>query len=228
MKCLDYRRALLTGQGETAAMRTHRLDCAFCAPLFDEQASQDVGIRRALEVPVPAGFEDRVLEAIPGTAQDAPPSPGRRRMFSAAAALGAGALGAGVYALLFRHDPIAMACIQFVMKEEAKSLMMGAMPREAAVRALADTLPLERLERIGQVRHIAPCPFGSGSAYHVILMVPQDKVTLLVMPDTPRSAPAHAQRNGMYASVIALGKGSVGVIGARREVVDSVVGALQG
>ena len=92
---------------------------------------------------------------------------------------------------------------------------------------LADTLPIERLERIGQIRHIAPCPFGEGTAYHVILMVPQDKVTLLIMPDTSMPARARATHDGMYASVIPLPKGSVGVVGLKAAVVDSVVGAIR-
>ena len=92
---------------------------------------------------------------------------------------------------------------------------------------LADSLPVERLERIGQIRHIAPCPFGNGTAYHVILMVPQDKVTLLVMPDTTLPARARAAHDGMHASVIPLRKGSVGVIGVNAAVVDSVVGSIR-
>ena len=33
MKCLDYRRLLLPGTGETEAMRAHRLECVFCTDL---------------------------------------------------------------------------------------------------------------------------------------------------------------------------------------------------
>jgi hypothetical protein len=122
---------------------------------------------------------------------------------------------------------MALACIQFVMKDEAKSIMMGAMPRAEAERMLADSLPLERIERVGSIRHIAPCPFGGGTAYHVILMVPQDKVTLLVMPDTSMPARARATHDGMYASVVPLRKGSVGIVGTNAAVVDSVAGALR-
>ena len=227
MKCLDYRRVLLSGNGETEAMRNHRMECVFCSGMHGEHAALEEQIRRALEVPVPGGIADRLLEAVPESERNAAPRPDRRRFLAAAAAAAAGAIGIGLYAWRERDDPMAMACIQFVMKDEAKSIMMGAMPRAEAARMLADTLPIERLERIGQIRHIAPCPFGEGTAYHVILMVPQDKVTLLVMPDTAMPARARATHDGMYASVIPLRKGSVGVIGVNAAVVDSVVGAIR-
>ena len=226
MKCLDYRRLLLPGAGETEAMRAHRMECVFCTDLEKEHAAFERQLRGGLEIPVPAGLAERLLAAVPDSGRAAAAHPDRRR-FLAAAAAAAGAIGIGVYAWRGRDDPMAMACIQFVMKDEAKSIMMGAMPRAEAARMLADSLPVERLERIGQIKHIAPCPFGSGTAYHVILMVPQDKVTLLIMPDTSMPARARATHDGMYASVIPLRKGSVGVIGVNPAVVDSVVGAIR-
>ena len=184
-------------------------------------------LRRAIEVPVPEGLADRFLAAVPVSGRSVAPRNDRLRFLAAAAAT-AGAIGIGLYVWRGRDDPMAMACIQFVMKDEAKSIMMGAMPRAEAVRMLADSLPVERLEQIGQIRHIAPCPFGEGTAYNVILMVPQDKVTLLVMPGTSMPARRRAAHDGMYASVVPLRKGSVGIVGGSAAVVDSVAGALQG
>ena len=229
MKCLDYRRVLLSGIGESDAMRAHRLECVSCAELLKEHAAFEDQLRGALEVPVAAGLADRILETVPASGDAVTRRTGfrERRRFLAAAAAAVGAIGIGLYAWRGRDDPMAMACIQFVMKDEAKSIMMGAMPRAEAVRMLADSLPVERLERIGQIRHIAPCPFGEGTAYHVILMVPQDKVTLLVMPDTQMASRGRATQHGMYASVVPLAKGSVGIVGTSIEVVDSVVGAIR-
>ncbi len=226
MKCLDYRRTLLSGDGESEAMRGHRMTCALCAGMQEEHMVFESQMRDALEIAVPAGFAERLLESAPQAGPGAVSRPDRRR-FLAAAAAAAGAIGIGLYAWRKRDDPLAMACIQFVIKDEAKSIMMGAMPRQEAVRVLADTLPYERLERIGQVRHIAPCPFGEGTAYHVILMVPQDKVTLLIMPDTAMPSRARATHDGMHASVVPLRKGSVGVIGMNPAVVDSIVSSIR-
>ena len=226
MNCLDYRRVLLLGAGENEAMREHRLACGACADLHKEHVAFEARLRGALEVPIPDGLANRLLEAVPASGDAVPPRADRRRFLAAAAAV-AGAVGIGLYAWRGRDDPMAMACIQFVMKDEAKSIMMGAMPRAEAARMLASSLPLERLEQIGQIRHIAPCPFGGGTAYHVILMVPQDKVTLLVMPDTSMPARARATHDGMYASVIPLRKGSVGIVGANAAVVDSVASAIR-
>ena len=229
MNCLDYRRVLLSGIGESDAMRAHRLECVSCAELLKEHAAFEDRLRGALEVPVPAGLADRILETVPasGDAVTRRTGFGERRRFLAAAAAALGAIGIGLYAWRGRDDPMAMACIQFVMKDEAKSIMMGAMPRAEAARVLASSVPLERLEQIGQIRHIAPCPFGEGTAYHVILMVPQDKVTLLVMPDTYMPARTRATHDGMYASVIPLRRGSVGIVGANAAVVDSVASAIR-
>ncbi len=96
----------------------------------------------------------------------------------------------------------------------------------ATLAVLAGSLPIERLDQIGKVMHIGPCPFQGGTAYHVVLMVPQDKVTLLVMPDSRSSVRERAVHDGMYARVIPLRKGSVGIVGVNAAVVDSVAGAL--
>jgi len=221
MNCLDYRRALLTGAGETDDMRAHRIGCASCLDTHKEHLAFEGELRRALEVPVPEGLAERL--ARPAT----PPARADRRRFLAAAAVAAGAIGIGLYSWRGRDDPMAMACIDFVMKDEAKSIMMGAMPRAEAERMLADTLPLERIERIGSIKHIAPCPLGGGTAYHVVLMVPQNKVTLLVMPDSPMPKRVRAEDHGMYAAVVPMGKGSVGIVGMSAAVVDSVAGSLK-
>jgi len=62
----------------------------------------------------------------------------------------------------------------------------------------------------------------------VVLAVPQDKVTLLIMPDARLDARERALHDGLYASVVPLRKGSVGIVAANRAVVDSIAGALRG
>ena len=216
MNCLDYRRVLLAGEEESGEMHAHRLHCVACADSYGDHLAFESSLRQRLEVAVPQGFADRLLHA----------RAAKRRRFLAAASVSALAAGLGAYAWIGRDGPLALACIDFVMKEEAKSIMMGAMPRAEAVRVLADTLPLERLERIGQVRHIGPCPFNGANAYHVVLAVPQGKVTLLIMPDTVLKSGQHAVHEGLHAAVMPLARGSVGVVGSDAGVVRSVAGAL--
>jgi hypothetical protein len=217
MNCLDYRRSLVAGEGETADMKAHRLQCAGCAEQFAEQAAFERELRSGLAVETPPGLEQRLRNTVIYS----------RRRFLAAAGIAATAAGVGAYAWLWRDGPLALACIEFVMKEEAKSIMMGAMPRAEAEAALAGTLPLARLERIGQLKHVGPCPFNGATAYHVVLAVPQGKVTLLIMPEARLSVSQQADHDGLYASVVSLRKGSVGVIGTDSAVVSSVVGALR-
>jgi hypothetical protein len=217
MNCLDYRRSLAAGEAESAHMKAHRLQCAGCAEQFGEHAPFERELRSALAVEIPPGLEERLRNAILYS----------RRRFLAAAGIAVAAAGVGAYAWLWRDGPLALACIEFVMKEEAKSIMMGAMPRAEAEAALAGTLPLARLERIGQLKHVGPCPFNGATAYHVVLAVPQGKVTLLIMPEARLSVSQQADHDGLYASVVSLRKGSVGVIGTDSAVVNSVVGALR-
>jgi hypothetical protein len=228
VNCLDYRRVLLTGTGETEDMRAHRIGCASCAETHKEHLAFEGELRRAMEVPVPEGIAERLSARLGGGGTPARPAAFERRRFLAAASVAAVAAGAGLYLWRGRDDPLAMACILFVAKEEAKSIMMGAMPRAEAAAALADTLPLERLDRLGKVMHIGPCPFEGGTAYHVVLMVPQEKVTLLVMPGRTMPRRRRATHDGMVASVVPLAGGSVGIVGASAAVVDSVAGALLG
>lgn len=218
MNCLDYRRLLLAGDRESPEMQAHRAQCPACAELAREHEQFETDLRAGLEVPVPPAFEERLANA----------AGWRRRRFLAAAAVAALAAGGGALLALRREDPLALACIDFVMKEEAKSIMMGAMPRAEAVAALAGTLPLERIESVGSVRHVGPCPFNGETAYHVVLAVPQGKVTLLVMPRTLLPAGQHALHEGLHARVIPLRSGSVGIVAADEALLNSVAGALRG
>jgi len=217
MNCLDYRGVLLAGEGESGEMRSHRQQCPACSQLEREQAELERELRAGLEVPVPPELEASLVRA----------ATLRRRRFLAAAGIAALAAGGGGYLWLLRDDSLALACIQFVMKDEAKSIMMGAMPREEARAVLSGTLPLERIEAVGQVRHVGPCPFNGETAYHVVLSVPQGKVTLLVMPRTRLREGQHALREGLHASVVPLRRGAVGVIAADEALVRSVAGALR-
>lgn len=217
MSCLDYRRLLLAGEGESAEMMAHRLQCPACSQLEREQAEFERALRAGLEVQVPAELAADLVRA----------ATQRRRRFLAAAAVAVAAGGGGAFLALRRDDALALACIEFVMKDEAKSIMMGAMPRAEAQAALAGTLPLERIEAVGQVRHVGPCPFNGETAYHVVLAVPQGKVTLLVMPRTTLREGQHALREGLHASVVPLRKGALGVIAADEALVASVAGALR-
>lgn len=217
MNCLDYRRLLVSGEAESADMKAHRLQCPACAEHQREHAAFERRLREAIEVPVPPGFERVLTHALVQ----------RRRRFLAAAGVAALAAGSGLWVWLAREDPVAMACIDFVMKEEAKAIMMGPMPRPDAEAALAATLPLERIERLGELRHIGPCPFNGVMAYHAVLNVPQGKVTLLVMPGAMLSAPQRATEHGMHARVVPLAAGSVGIVAGDAGVAETIARALK-
>lgn len=226
MNCLAYRRALLATAEESTPMRAHRVRCQRCAGFFADHRAMEDDLRRALEVPVPSGLETRLVEHVFTADRIGRPDPQRRRWVLGVAAGMAGLLAVGAYRWTERDDPLALACIQWVIKEEAKSIMMGAMPHDEAVRALAGTLPLERIERVGKVRHIAPCPFNDSTAYHVVMSVGEDKVTLLVIPDGAAARRARATHEGIFAAVVPLAKGSVGIVANDKTIVTRVAGEI--
>ena len=227
MNCIEFRRILLVGGAESNAMRMHRLECASCAGFRVEHHALELELHTALEVEVPTGLAQRVLDSVFAAENPAQASRHNRRRFLALAAGVVAATGLGITYWTSRDDPLALACIQFVMKDEAKSIMMGAMPRSEAARLIAATLAIERIDAIGQIKHIGPCPFNGGTAYHVVLAVPQDKVTLLIMPDAKLSARGAALHEGMYGAVVPMGQGSVGIVGESKAVVTSIAGALR-
>lgn len=227
MNCIEYRRTLLAGGAESAPMRAHRLSCDSCSAYGAEHGALEAALKRALDVEAPSALADRLLANIASSARGAQrPEPTRRRFLALAAGVVAVA-GVGAHLWANRDDPLALACIQFVMKEEAKSIMMGAIPRTEAARVIASVVSIERLEAIGQIKHIGPCPFNGGTAYHIVLAVPQDKVTLLVMPDAKLPTRGSALYDGLYATVMPIGEGSIGIVGERKAVVASIAGALR-
>ena len=106
------------------------------------------------------------------------------------------------------------------------SVWLGSLPEFRGCAASIAVAALAKIERVGQVRHVAPCPFNNAMAYHVVLAVPQGKVTLLVMPDTSRVARGYAVHDGLHSAVVKVANGSVGIVALDRAVVRSVAGAL--
>jgi hypothetical protein len=226
MNCLEYRRELLAGNPERSGMQAHRMQCAQCTAFRAEHLALERDLRDALEVPVPRALEARLIEQVLSVPARPMHSASRRRWLVAAAAGLGSALIAGPYLWTTRDDPLALACIQWVIKEEAKSIMMGAMPRHEAQRVLADTLPLARIEQLGQIRHVAPCPFGDSTAYHVVLSRGDDKISLLVMPDRRVTRAMRAFHESLFATVVAVGSGSVGIVGPSKASISGVVAQL--
>ncbi len=225
MNCLDYRRTLLAGEPEDDSMRVHREGCVRCGALLREHCDFESGLRAAFEVPVPAGLEHRLVAAVRNA--DAPVPASSRRRFLAAAAVVVGSSGLAAYYWLRRDDPLALACVRFVMNEEANAIAAGPMPRAEAARALAGTLPLERIERLGDIRRVGPCPFNGATAYHVLLTVGGVKVTLLVMPGARVAARGEARDAGLHAAVLPLRGGAVGIVTPSAATLAGVADALR-
>ncbi len=181
MNCLDFRREILVNpRAASEETLRHALDCVACADFQARATALDAEIAELLDVPVPEGLEERVLEATSAGRRDS-----RRRFLAMAASLaGVAVVGTGV--LVARattpwHWPESISSSR---RRRMRSSREGPDPAELvrAVRTLGLDLPPSR-----EVRTSAPAPSREPSrTCH--RTTPQGKATLLLLR-TSRSTP---------------------------------------
>jgi uncharacterized protein DUF3379 len=208
MNCLDFRREILVNpRAATEHAQRHARDCASCGEFQARAIALDADVAAVLEVSVPEGLEERILQAASSGRRDA-----RRRALAIAASLAAVAVfGAGVF-VATRDDPAALAGIDFVVEEEANAILTakGADPADL-VRAVR-TLGLDLPAQLGEIRYIGTCPFQGTIAHHVIVTTPQGKATLLLLPDKSLEHRGAASARGLRSIIRPAGRGSAAVI----------------
>lgn len=208
MNCLEFRREILAEPerlGEEA--REHSRACPACAQFRERTLEAEAGIREALAVPVPPGLADRAIAATSGRGSD-----WSRKLYALAASLVfATVVGVGGF-WLGRDDPFARAGIDFVVDEEANAILQAKPADLAALLAVARTMNVALPPQIGEMRYIGICPFKDTIAHHVVLITPQGKATLLLLPERPVKDRARAQARGLQSVVAPAGSGSVAII----------------
>lgn len=208
MNCLDFRRELLADPAATGGEALqHALGCAACADFRARTLALDAEIADLLDVPVPEGLEERVLEARRTGRRDS------RRRFLAMAASVAGLSVAGSAVLVaMRDDPAALAGIDFVIEEEANAILTAKAPRREDLVRVSQSLGLELPPQLGEIRYIGTCPFRGTIAHHLIVTTPQGKATLLLLPELPAERRGTASSRGLRALVKPAGRGSATVV----------------
>ncbi len=208
MNCLEFRREILAEPerlGEGA--RAHARLCAACTQFRERTLEIDAEIREALAVPVPRGLADRAVAAAAGGRGD-----WNRKLFALAASLVL-AIAAGTSGYwLGRDDPFARAGIDFVVDEEANAILVAKPADPAALAAVARDMRVALPPQIGEIRYIGICPFKDTIAHHVVLITPQGKATLLLLPEKPVEAKGRAAARGLQSVVAPAGSGSVAII----------------
>ena len=208
MNCLEFRREVLVEPRRLSEeAHAHAAECARCSQFRDETLRLDGEIHAGLSVAVPEGFAQRIARNAMAGRDDS-----RRRFMALAASLVlATAIGAGVY-VAGRDDPLARAGIDFVVDQEVNAILRAKPSDPSALRTAALALNVEIPQQIGEVRYIGICPFQGTIAHHVVIMTPQGKATLLLLPGKPLVGRAHASARGLRALVVPAGAGSMAII----------------
>lgn len=207
MNCLEFRREVLADPGRlNDEAHAHAAECAACAQFRAEILKLDEILCSGLSVPLPQGFAQRITRN--AMAPDADP---RRRFMAMAASLALGTtIGAGVY-VAQRDDPLARAGIDFVIDQEVYAILSAKPSDLSALQSVARALDVE-IPRVGEVRYIGTCPFQGTIAHHVVIMTPEGKATLLLLPEKAVGGKARASARGLRAVVAPAGAGSVAII----------------
>ena len=208
MNCLEFRRSILADpQRPGAEARAHAADCPACGEFLARSLRDEWQLAEALRVPVPDGLHLRILGRM-GAARP-------RRLALAACLLIAAANG--VVAGLPRPDPVALAAIDFVVFEEAQSIL-DARPTDTKVREMAILLPAQ----LGEIRYICDYPFAGGKAPHFLIKTALGKVTILLLPGMKFPSRAGAGARGLEAAVVQTSTGGMAVVGDSRRSVRRV------
>ena len=208
MNCLEFRREVLVDPRHASDEGdAHAAQCAACAQFRAETVELDERIASGFAVNVPQGLADAVAREAQGRGRDS-----RRRFMALAASLVlATAVGAGAY-VAARDDPFARAGIDFVVDEEVNAILSAKPADPAALQKVARSLNVELPKQVGEVRYIGTCPFQGTIAHHVVIITPEGKATLLLLPQKTVGGSARATARGLRAVVLPAGHGSLAII----------------
>jgi len=211
MNCLEFRRAALVAPRRLdAAAARHAEACPECRECLARELDLETRLEEALRVAVPYGLADRVL---------ARKRVARRRWRRLALAAGLLASGvAGFFVGAQRADAVALAGIDFVVYEEARTLFDPKPTDWAEFARTAAGMGVRVPDPNPDVRFVCVYPFAAGKAHHLLARTPAGKVTVLLLPGRPVSGRRAAAARGLQALVIPAANGSIVIVGASPEV----------
>jgi hypothetical protein len=205
MNCLDLRRAVMVDplRLDTQAL-AHAEHCDLCREFLADALELEAQLDMALRVPVPHGLKERALRR-------AIEEPRFSRRYALAAGL-ALAVGAGTALVWTRNDPLALAGIDFVVYEEAQAILDAKPADLGELDRAAVEIGIKLPGQLGELRYVGTCPFGGGTAHHVVLKTTHGKATLLLLPGRTGDSRAVAAARGLEAVIAPAAGGSVAII----------------
>ncbi len=112
-----------------------------------------------------------------------------------------------------RNDELALAGIDFVVFEEAQSIV-DATPTDWNVLArVAREMGVSLPERLGEMNYVCLYPFSAGAAHHLLVKTPLGKLTLLLIPGRALASRAAGAAYGLNAAVLPAAKGTIVIVG---------------
>lgn len=204
MNCLEFRRTLL-GQPHRldAEAAAHAAQCPACRAFYADALRLETRLEKALRVPAPRGFADRLFARL---------APKRRTRSYALAAAVLLAAGLAATATLAPDDPLARAGIDFVVYEEARTIVEAKPVDAGIVGRVAREMRVSLGAQLGEVRYICRYPLAAGAAHHLLITTPLGKATLLLIPGRSLPSRGSASAKGLQAAVLAVPGGTAAII----------------
>ncbi|MGQ0651443.1 MAG: DUF3379 family protein [Betaproteobacteria bacterium] len=206
MNCLEFRRLALAGPRPLKpAAAAHAKGCEGCREFLARTLDDEAALEAALRVPVPRGLDARLLER-PGATLRA------LRVLALAASL---LLAAGISLLILtsRPDPLAMASIEFVVYEEAQTIVDAKPTDWHALVRVARGMGVSLPRQLGDMRYICVYPVAGQPAHHLVVATPLGKLTLLLVPERQVAARAVAAAHGLEAAIVPAARGFIAIVG---------------
>ncbi|MEJ8568730.1 DUF3379 family protein [Elongatibacter sediminis] len=182
------------------------------SPEFAEAAAEsdrlEAQLKRALDLPVPAGLIDEIKQT--PQRREHPPL----RYFALAASVLLAALAAiAVWRVDTGPVPIEEYVANHFNHDGSIVLQRGEGQVADNVQELLASFDLTMdAEAAGKVGYMMLCPTPEGVGVHFMVHTENGPVTVIVMPETAVSGGEHFAFNGMHAELIALDRGSAAII----------------
>lgn len=207
MNCLEFHRAVTPNPRQLSVEAARHIErCSACSIFYALELQHEARLEEALRVRVPGALEARILARAALARRPA-------RWLALAASL---VLAAGIGFLIGvpRPDPLAMAGIDFVVHEEAQSII-DAKPTDLQLLArVAREMGVSLPDQLGRISYICIYPIAGEGAHHLLVSTPLGKLTLLLFPGRTLASRTAAAAHGLKAAVVPTAKGAVAIIGS--------------
>lgn len=222
MNCLEFRRALAaTPTRADAAFLSHRDGCPGCGEAWTQAQAFERTLERALAVPVPEGFADRIL--LEQTT--------RARRERTVPRFAAWRLAAGVVLALGAAAALQRAFVAAAPLSELALDHLSHEPHALAARAdVAAPRIASAFRKAGaalagepaRVDYVQNCELGGRETVHMVVQRPEGPVTVMYVAEGRPSAAARFERQGLKGRLVPLAAGTLVLLAAEERSFDAL------